>query len=835
MRVKFKYMAALLLLGLLMIVPGQQTQGRSKKKKDKSKVEAAAPKKTPYEKFITKKGLVTSKGDITVYKDADKIFIEYPDSLMGREVCISTHVLESGDPLFAEGLDVSGNSTDFRISRTDSLVVFRVPRLPIIVSPKDSALLGALELSRAEAVKYAFPIKYRNADSTAVVFEATDLFDTSEESSVDLYACWTEGGRIVESKKVDELSAFTEVMSFPGSIAVVQDATFDVELNLGSDTRLSATLVTTLSLLEENLMSVRKADDRIGLKTVRAQSFDSKEGFRSISIARRWDLSGGRKIRVYVDTLMPQSWQKAVSEGLEAWNPAFEKAGLGEGVVEALPYPSDSTFSAFNPSVSTVSFCGGGGRSISAGISTDSRTGEIRNCSITIPGEYLLGLLFSTSFTIGDVDPRYTSFNLPDDAVCEVLKAQIMRAFGFCLGLGSNCAGSLAYTPEELRDPAFTSSHGITASVMDNVLFNILARPGDRERGVVTIIDRVGPYDAYAIDWLYGDYPSEEALDSLIESKAGQMEYLYVPLQRNTPDPRANDYDFGSDAFEAFDAMMSHLKYAAANADKWFSSPSIPEEEFKQLYADWIWLKMIDCTRMLSPFVGGVYSDPVIAGKEGEHFRAVPRDIQKKAVSSVLGTFLDMDWMNSNKALLTMSGAYSTFSQLSYMNAVGQSKLLSRLPLVSRAQRIAGSTYSPEEFLEDVQAVLFRDVVKGKLSEQEDDMIFRYLRSLMGLSPVMKSNFNEAFHSDSKSLADLSDFSASTDSFGADDDEFFIPLGSVSSVDTEGQEIVALKALRKARTALVQGKSRATDKYTRGKIDFLIYVADVCLKGNGKK
>ena len=174
---------------------------------------------------------------------------------------------------------------------------------------------------------------------------------------------------------------------------------------------------------------------------------------------------------------MPLSWQKAVADGLRAWNPAFEKAGLGADVVEVFPYPSDSTFSAFNPAVSTVSLCGGGAREIHARISTDSRTGEIRRFSMSIPGNYLLSLLFSTSFTIGDVDSRYLSYNLPDDAVCDVIRAQTMKIFGRGLGLGRNCAGSLAYTPEELRSPEFTQKHGITASVLDNVLFNTLARP----------------------------------------------------------------------------------------------------------------------------------------------------------------------------------------------------------------------------------------------------------------------------------------------------------------------------------------------------------------------
>lgn len=818
MKVSARYVAAFLTLALC-LAPVYDLAGRSKKKKEKT--ETVSVKKTPYEEFLSKKGLVSARGgSVSVLKDGDKVYIEFPDSLMGSELCLSSHVLESSDVMLAEGLNVSGKSTDFRIYRTDSLVVFRIPKTPVLVSERDSSTLKAFDLSVTEAVKYAFPIKYRNSDSTAVVFDATELFDCSEDATVNLYASWFGSSQIAESTKVDELSELKDVMAFPESVAVVQDATFDVKLATGHDARVSTAVVTTLSVLGDNLMPVRKADSRIGLMTTAGQHFDSKEGFKKIRLANRWDLRDGKKIRVYVDTLMPLSWQKAVGDGLRAWNPAFEKAGLGADVVEVLPYSSDSTFSAFNPAVSTVSLCGGGGREIHARISTDSRTGEIRRFSMSIPGNYLLSLLFSTSFTIGDVDSRYLSYNLPDDAVCDVIRAQTMKIFGRGLGLGRNCAGSLAYTPEELRSPEFTQKYGITASVLDNVLFNTLARPGDKERGVVTIVDRIGPYDEYAIEWLYGSYSNdsvtEESLDSLVCSKIGKREFLYVPLQQNSPDPRPNEYDLGSDPFAAFDAAMSHLHFAAANADKWFASPDIPEEEFKQLYVEWIWLKMIDNLKILSPLVGGIISDDVRAGSEETHFKAVPEAVQREAVRRILSTLTDVSWLDANKNLMTMSGAYATYSGLTYMNLVGQSRLLSRLPYIARAQRLAGSTYTREKFLSDFQDTIFANLRKGRLGVQEDDMIIRYLRALMLMSPVLKTNFDTAFRINEKSF----------------DDGLFLPLSGVSVIDMEGQDVVAKKALENARKTLISGRSHARDPHVAGKIDYLIYCADVAL---GKK
>lgn len=810
------YLAAILVFALC-LAPVQDSVGRSKKKKGKT--ETAAPKKkTPYQEFIGKKGLVSSRGTFSVYLDGDKIFIEFPDSLMGGEFCMSSHVWESGDVMLAGGFDISGKSRNFRISRTDSLVVLKTPRPPLMVSERDSSILAALELSCAEPVKYAFPIKYRNADSTAVVFEATGLFDSSDEESVSLYASWFGNSRIVESTRIDDLSEIIDVKSFPGSLAVVQDATYDIKLATGFESRLTLSMVTTLSLLSDNLMPVREADDRIGLRKLTGQHYDSRKGFKNVNLASRWDLRDGKKLRVYLDTLMPPTWQNAVREGLCAWNPAFKKAGFAEDVIEVFPYPADTTFSAFNPSVNTVSFCGGGGRNLSARISTDSRTAEIRNFSMTVPGDFLLSLLFSSSFAIGDVDSRYACYDLPDDAVCEVLKAQVMKLFGLCLGLGKNFAGSTAYTPEELRSPEFTQSHGITSSVTDNVLFNILARPGDKEKGVVTVMDRVGPYDELVIEWLYSSYAedslSKAKLDSLIDSKSGQREYLYIPLQENNPDPRANAYDLGSDPFEAFNSAMSHLYFAAENAHKWFASEDIPEQEFKNLYVDWIWLKIIDNTKILSPLVGGLYSENVRADGSATHLRPVPEKAQRAAVELVLKSLMDVSWLDANKELMTISGAYSTYSYLSYMNVVGQSQLLPRLPFITRSQRLTGSSYSREKFLSDFEKQILANVSEGRLSPREDEMIFRYLRALLSLSPLMKSNFETAFKMNQKSL----------------DDGLYMPLSGVSPLDVEGQDIVARKSFENVRKTLVSGRSRATDHYVAGKIDFLIYVIDVSLK-----
>ena len=88
---------------------------------------------------------------------------------------------------------------------------------------------------------------------------------------------------------------------------------------------------------------------------------------------------------------------------------------------------------------------------------------------------------------MAEIDPRFRTYYIADEVICENLTARMLKAFGLSLGLATNLAGSAAYSPEELRSPEFTQKYGITASVMDNVLYNYLAQPGDKEKGVVLI------------------------------------------------------------------------------------------------------------------------------------------------------------------------------------------------------------------------------------------------------------------------------------------------------------------------------------------------------------
>ena len=92
----------LLALALSLVLPvraARPARPAKGKKGEKTEAAAPAPKKSPYEKFLAKKGLKKSEdGPIRLYLDGKKFMAEVPDSLMGRKLLLSTSLRKSSSP-----------------------------------------------------------------------------------------------------------------------------------------------------------------------------------------------------------------------------------------------------------------------------------------------------------------------------------------------------------------------------------------------------------------------------------------------------------------------------------------------------------------------------------------------------------------------------------------------------------------------------------------------------------------------------------------------------------------------------------------------------------------
>ncbi len=765
-----------------------------------------------YETFVSKKGIKSAGECMRIYKDGAKYWMEFPDSLMGRRVILSSF-MRSSSGWTSCGTDISAREV-FTLSRTDSLLLLTSP--VVIPDSPDRSLKETLARSALAPVRYAFPIKYRNTDSTAVVVEVSKLFDPSNKDAFNPVKVQVDGSAMVnKATPKAEFTHFKELVAYPSSAGVLQGITFKVapEYNVGGGMlqvvkeeilSVDGDVATMLTLVPERSVRTRAADPRIGTVNSSRNVFSADKGIKREDIVSRWDISGGSKIVVYVDTLFSAVQREAVSRGILAWNKPFEAAGLGS-VIEVRPYERGVVVE--NPLVTKVmaDVHSSSGR-LAVSVLSDPATGLISAASITVPAGLRGTLRMEGLFGISDVDPRWHEYEIPEDAFCEALTARVMQSFARVLGLGANYAGSYAYSPSQLRDPEFTRKFGITASVTDDVLFNTLARPGDRERGVATVVSRPGEYDYMAIEWIYSrpDAGSDKAFaDSLLKSRGANPSSLYLPAAKSSPDPRCFRGDLGNDPFEEYANNVRRLHCIAGNIPGWYESTVPQGTSFRSVLVEQILLHHNAEHQKLARMIGGLYLQDISSGSK---FIPVGKDIQKKALTSCINGMDNLEFIDSNKELQGFSGAYNGFATLMRINALTQSGINARLKWSATSQQLGCSAYSLEELLSDITDEVTCNLRKGRVPEGEEFLVGVWIAlGLMQNVPVYNQNLKEYTHRA---------------------DQIYAPLQLSESIYRPVLENACVAELERLEGILKRSLRAARNDYDRNRIRYLLSQLD---------
>jgi len=666
----------------------------------------AAPDAAPFAKLSFKK---------------KKLTMEVPDSLIGRRVVLSTAVAASTSPYPPVGKIVSKNEV-FTVSKVDSAIVLTLCSGVANVIDAEANIEDALERSQAQAISYVFPIKKRVNGGWTI--EVNKLFDPGSLNAVSLEGVAYGPYEIKKAEYKANMSSVLGVEYFGSSIAVRTDATFKLKLrtqmivfDLDDDFFTTMDLVTSLTLLPRSGMQHKKADSRIGTFNTPVGEYSDSRGVKNEAWVCRWDLSEGKTIDIYVDTLFAAAEAAAIREGFEAWNDALEKAGVGRKICVA-DFPRDTTFRAYDPLVSTVTRSRQGGN-VSASTLNDG-TDRLLAAHFYVPDGYVQSVRRRSVYAISDVDTRYKKYHLSEDAVCEVLRADVIRVAGQCLGIAPNFAGSMAYTPAQLRDPEFTQAYGFTASAMDDVLFNYMTRPGDKERGVVTVLDRAGAYDVYALRWIYGDGKYDSS-----------PEYFYAPLVSSKPDARVRRYDLSNDSEEAFRSGMEHLYAIAREGAAEYLGGEDVNEDYKQLFVDWIWLRSSNLVYLLTSNVGAYEYNAPREGSGLPKYRALPVELQRRSLAMAFDFWRHFEWLDKSE-FVHIAGPNVNTSDMSRSNAFKMVNASFRFPFVAFAARYAGSGYSVEQYMKDMETEVFKVMLKGSMTYGEMMIAAQYVSWLSG-------------------------------------------------------------------------------------------------------
>lgn len=738
---------------------GWGVQGQAKKK-DKEKKETL----TAYQKLFKGKQVKTAHGLMTVHKIGDKVLVEFPIRLLGKDMMLTSSIENISDN--GEGVvgQFAGYGLPFCFTRLDSTLQARIF---LIDKPLNNSLETnwneAIERSNAGGVYGTFKIKAYTPDSTAVVVDMTPLFMEYSPYTTPFTAI---GGnsffglisREHEYKK--ECSMLKDVDAFDNNIMVTCELGFvENQYLFGAfkvipgDVKVSVTTNKMLMLLPEEPMRPRLADPRLGVSFMEVSQVENdRKGLKSTFYTKRWRVEPvdetahrrGEMVEVkkpivfYMDTLMPKEWQPYIKEGIEAWNEAFEKIGFKD-VVRVMDFPKDDPdFNANNIKYSTIRYAPLW-LDMQNSMHVDPRTGEILNASLYIYDGLVSGLKTNRMLTTMATDPSVRTTRFSEEMIGELIRVEIMREAGINLGLVYNAGASAVYPVDSLRSPSFTREHGLSPSVMDYVPCNYIAQPGDVEKGVRMVPGGLGEYDYYVIRWLYEPIPTVTTpkdefatLDRWIREGRANPKYRFGKVPYYYYDPRCFTGDLGDDHLKALEYAVNNLKIAVRNFYDWYAEGDEDLSLRSQLYNS-LRGQLQKRINDVSVNLGGFYQMEAFSTEKEPSYVVVPGTIQKAAVKCMIDMAKDLAWLENKAVEKKLEIRNSNVDQI---RSFILGTLTFRLKYVALGAE-KGGDYSLSEYVEDIYRNVWDGTLKNRpLEKYEMDLQKEFLGSVVASSTI---------------------------------------------------------------------------------------------------
>ena len=427
-------------------------------------------------------------------------------------------------------------------------------------------------------------------------------------------------------------------------------------------------------------------------------------------------------------------------------------------------------------------------------------------------------------------DPSARTLALSEKQIGELLKVGITQQVGRCLGLTDNMGASYHYPVDSLRSAKFTRRHGLTPSVMDNLMCNYIAQPEDVKKGTVLVQSGIGLYDYFPIRYLYApmaaDNPEEEVstLNKWVEDAYVAHEYYYRPKQEFYAlyDPTALYWDLGDDPFKAADYQIKNLKISIANFMKWYAKEDYDISRRTELYASLIKL-FTNRVMELSFWIGGLYLNE---GKE-EINLPVSKEIQQKALNYLVKMSMDLDWLTNAeiKSSLELQDLIVDKTR-KYIFQL----LFDRIRYVALCSEKSEGQYSVKKYMDDIHSIVWKGVLQNRILTNTEmiyqnafiDYLIKNISKNMGGSTAKSIGYQQSLRGDSFKMGIFSESNSFVMGWQAQD---IVPVNSHQDASVYWDMLLKIRTLLSSRISSVSSDMK--EYY-----DFLIYKINQTLDDN---
>ena len=757
----------------------------------------------PYKEIITDKA-VTSNGLFTVHKVDDKWYFEIPDSILGRDILVSTRYGKTAAGGNYGGEQVNLQTIHWRKGPSNTLFL-DVLTIVNVATDSTQPIAQAVSNSNLNPIAAAFDIKaYGKASdsSRTTVIDVTDFFKGDNQAvslTPNIKRRFNLNGISPERSYIESIHTYpinTEIRSIKTFTSTpTPPGIGNIIISGGALPAANVTGAVTLEinnsflLLPKTPMRKRIFDSRVGYFASEYTVYDdNQQRVETSRFIHHWNLEPKdediekykrgelvepkKQIVYYIDPATPKKWRPYLIAGINDWQAAFEKAGFKNAIVGKEWPENDKTMSLEDARFSVIRYFASDIENAYGPNIADPRSGEILESHISWYHN-VMKLVHDWYFIqTAAVDERARKMKFDDQLMGDLIRFVSSHEVGHTLGLRHNMGSSSRTPVEKLRDKTWVEANGHTASIMDYARFNYVAQPEDNitAKG---LYPRIGDYDKWAIMWGYknilgtkDDEEDKKILNKITIDSLKANPRLWFGGEAQNSDPRAQTEDLGDNSSKASEYGIKNLKRILINLPEWTKEEADQYDNLEEMYGQLV-TQFGRYVGHVTKNVGGIYETFKSVEQPGDVYDVTPKATQKEAVDFLnKQLFATPSWI-LNKDILNKFSEPSGPEQVINLQTNTLKSLLSgtRIFRLLICTERYNNSYSPDEFLTDVKkgvwtelpAAAAIDIYRRNLQKVYIDALISLINPTAPIIPDLPRgffiNFPDTKNSDIPSIA----------------------------------------------------------------------------------